>query len=252
MVRGREAEALEHLRRSSHADGAFLAGMLSLKRKRFAEAIRQLNTAVCSPKEQGRLFAKYGMAAVASLAITDEVTVHVGANTRGILLGLVEAYQHARQWQRALESLDRLRRLEPDDIVVKVSVAEFLMEVAPDRRKAGRRVVRLARGVRNETPIHAALFLYKARALRALGLHNAARSELSTALRRKKGRSPELLCALRYERALAYDALGQHRRARSDLERIYAEAPDYEDVAARLRLAPSRRRAAGVRGDEAF
>jgi len=41
---------------------------------------------------------------------------------------------------------------------------------------------------------------------------------------------------LRYERALVYEDLGQAKRARSDLERLYAEAPNYEDVASKLGL----------------
>jgi hypothetical protein len=36
---------------------------------------------------------------------------------------------------------------------------------------------------------------------------------------------------LRYEGALAFEAAGQPRWARADFERIYAEAPDHEDVA---------------------
>ena len=59
---------------------------------------------------------------------------------------------------------------------------------------------------------------------------------MTGALRRKKGRSEDLMKALRYERALAYEDLGERRRARKELERIYAEDPDYEDVAARLGL----------------
>jgi len=51
-----------------------------------------------------------------------------------------------------------------------------------------------------------------------------------------KDRSEELLRALRYERALVYGDLGQHKRARSELGKLYAEAPDYEDVAERLGL----------------
>jgi len=56
------------------------------------------------------------------------------------------------------------------------------------------------------------------------------------AFRRKKDRDPDLLRAIRYERALAYQAAGRGSRARSELEAIYAEAPDYEDVASRLGL----------------
>ena len=78
--------------------------------------------------------------------------------------------------------------------------------------------------------------MYKARALRGLGLLDAARETLTDALRRKKGRSEELLRALRYERALVYEDLGKLRRARAELEKLYAEAPDYGDVETRLGL----------------
>ena len=42
--------------------------------------------------------------------------------------------------------------------------------------------------------------------------------------------------AIRYERALAYEDLGQKSRVRAEFEKIYAEAPDFEDVAERLGL----------------
>ncbi|MBW1699991.1 MAG: DUF4236 domain-containing protein, partial [Deltaproteobacteria bacterium] len=73
-------------------------------------------------------------------------------------------------------------------------------------------------------------------ALRNLGLNEAARDVLTKALRRKKDRSDDLLHAIRYERVLVYEDLGQHKRARSEVEKLYAEAPDYEDVAPRLGL----------------
>ncbi len=94
----------------------------------------------------------------------------------------------------------------------------------------------MTEGVENDSEIHAALLLYKAKALRRLNLKEAARDVLTKALRRKKDRSDELLRALRYERALVYEDLGQHKRARSEFEKLYAEAPDYEDVAKRLGL----------------
>ncbi|MFQ5644748.1 MAG: hypothetical protein ACE5FQ_13775 [Thiogranum sp.] len=59
---------------------------------------------------------------------------------------------------------------------------------------------------------------------------------LTGALRRKKDRIGDLLRAIRYERIQVYEDLGQHRRARSELEKLYAEAPDYENVAPRLGL----------------
>ena len=53
---------------------------------------------------------------------------------------------------------------------------------------------------------------------------------------RKENRSDELLRGLRYEHAPVYEALAQHKRACSELEKLYAEAPDYEDVPGRLVL----------------
>ncbi len=238
LVLGNEKKALEHLKRASHlADGAYLAGFLALKRERLEEAVAYLNTAFENHRLLGRHFSKYGMAADLRLPITEEVFAWVGPNLRGVLLGLVEAYQLLKRWDDAIACLERLRRLEPDDVVVKLSLAELLLEAYPGDRRVCHKVVRLTGGVKNETAIHTALLLYKAKALRRLGLLEAAREVLTKALRRRKDRSEALLRALRYERALIYEDLGQHRRARSDLEKLYAEAPDYEDVARRLGIA---------------
>ena len=50
--------------------------------------------------------------------------------------------------------------------------------------------------------------------------------------------SDELLQALRYERILVYEELGEQKRMRQELEKLYADSPDYEDVAQRLELDP--------------
>ena len=237
LVLGNEVSALNQLRKAVHlADGAYLAGFLALKRECFEEAKEYLTSAYKNYRKLGTYFSKYGISAIMSLPITDEVSAHVGPDVRGILLALVEIFQRQKQWKDALDCLNRLQSLEPDNIVVKLSLAELLMEAKSDDRNICRRVVRLAKGVENESEVHASLLLYKAKALKSLRLKEAARNVLTNALRRKKGRSDELLRALRYERALVYEDLGQHKRARSELEKLYSEAPDYEDVAARLEL----------------
>ncbi|MBW2352690.1 MAG: hypothetical protein JRF51_05590 [Deltaproteobacteria bacterium] len=217
-------------------DGTYLAGFLAFKKELLEEAEQHLVTAYKNYRKLGTCFSKYGISATMSLPITDEVPAHVGPNVRGILLALVEIYQRQEKWKNALDCLNKLRKLEPDDVVVKLSVAEILMEAHSDDRNVFRRVVRLAEGVENESEIHAALLLYKAKALRKLHVNEAARDVLTRALRRKKGRSDELLPALRYERALVYEDLGQHKRARSEFEKLYAEAADYEDLEERLSL----------------
>ena len=253
LALGHEDKAFEHLEQAAHlADGAYLAGFLALKKERLEQALRYLKVAAEKHGRLGRYFSRYGISATLSLPITDEMAVHVGPDLRGVLLGLVEVYQRLERWQDALDCLERLRRLEPDDVVITLSFVELLFEFTDDAGRGGvpnatraeqpaamdicRKIVRLTEDVRNETPVHAALMLYKAKALRCLGLATAARDTLTAALRRRKGRSGELLHALRYERALAYEDLGQRSRSRSEFEKLYVEAPDFEDVAERLGL----------------
>lgn len=249
LARNNEDGALEYLRRATHlADGAYLAGLLALKKGLVRDAAGFLTTAWKKADRLGRFFSKYDFAAVVCLPVTDEVSVLAAPDVRGVLLGLVEAYQHLGRREEALHCLEGLRKLEPHDPAVKLSLAELLLEKAAGEaltstgaeclpnKNICRQVVRLAEGVENESEIHAALLLYKARALRWLGLSEAARDVLTVGLRRKKDRPAELLQALRYERALTYEELGKPRRARGDWEKLYAEAPDYEDVAKRLGL----------------
>ncbi|NOZ12675.1 MAG: DUF4236 domain-containing protein [Acidobacteria bacterium] len=237
LALGDEEKAFQTLKNAGHlADGAYLAGFLALKRKQLAEAERFLVSAAEKPNELGQVFGKYGISATMSLPITDELSAEAGPDVRGVFLGLVEVYQRQNRRKDAIKSLEALLKLEPDDVVIKLSLAELLMEAFPDDANIFRRIVRLAEGVENETAAHAALLLYKAKALYGLGLFQGARDTLTTALRRKKGRSEELLHALRYERALVYEKLGQTSRTRTELEKLYAEAPDFEDVAQRLGL----------------
>ncbi|MFW5653203.1 MAG: DUF4236 domain-containing protein, partial [Planctomycetota bacterium] len=96
------------------------------------------------------------------------------------------------------------------------------------------RVVDLAGNIDNESQVHGGVLFYKAIALRHLGVLHAARDELTALLRRTKDRDPAFLQAVRYERARVYELLGRKSQAKRDLERLFADDPNYEDVAARL------------------
>jgi len=235
LILGNEKKALEHFKKATHlADGAYLAGFMALKKDRIKEAERFLSIAARDHEKLGRHFNKYGISAEMMMSITDEVSVHITCNREGVLLGLVEVYQQQGNLDEAMHCLETLRRLHPDDVVVCLSLCELLLERDGDIKDAAKHIIHLTQHIGNETSIHAALLLYKARALRRLGLAEAAKEALTVALRRRKGRSNELLHALRYERAMAYEDIGRKSQARADLERIYAEAPDYADVANRL------------------
>ncbi len=128
-----------------------------------------------------------------------------------------------------------MRKLEPADPVILLSLVELIWDANHGNEKTCRHIVKLTKDLRNEDSVHTSVLLYKARALNGLGMHTAARDTLTGALRRTKNRPQKLMLALRYERALTYEALGQAKRARSDLEKIYAEDPEFEDVAKRLK-----------------
>ena len=70
-----------------------------------------------------------------------------------------------------------------------------------------RQVVELTTGIRNESPLHTALLLNRAKAMRHLGLFDAAKEVLKEAL--TDCYKPELIRAFRYERGLVYEAVGR-------------------------------------------
>ncbi len=234
FVLSHEAAALGHFAQAAHlADAAFLAGILSLKRKDFQGAERFLKSAESRQAALGRHFRKYGVEGSAELAVTGQITAHVAADVRGVLLALAEAYQHQGRWKEAAGPLKKLHRRDPADLVVRLSLAELAVDESGTERSY-RTAVQLAEGIENDSALHAALLLYKGMALLRLNLPAAARDTLTAALRRTKDRPGELLRAIRYERALAYEAMGQTRRARSEFGRVYAEDSSLKDVAARL------------------
>ncbi|NSW87413.1 MAG: DUF4236 domain-containing protein [Syntrophobacteraceae bacterium] len=235
LVEGSEDAALEHLRRAVHlADGAYLAGFLALGKNRLDEAAACLEAACRNYEELGRHFERYGISAVISLSITDEISAHVSPVLRGVLLGLAEVCQLQGRFDDAERRLRQLLALDPEDRVVKLSLAEILLDDPARGQDAWREVVKLAEGVENESAVHAGLMLMRGRALLRLGMPEAARQVLAAALRRTKDRPVELLRALRYELALACEAAGQPARARREWEKIFSEDPDYEDVALRI------------------
>lgn len=237
LARGDEETAFAQFQQATHlADGAFLAGVLALKKGQLDAATQYLTAAAGKAQELGTQLSYYGLTATMSLAVTEEVTAHVEPSLRGMLLALAEVYQAQEKQGDAVACLERLRQLAPDDLVVKVSLAELLVEGWPGDPATLQRVVQLTEGIENTSALHAVLLLFKAQALRGLGLLDAAQDLLTSTLRRQKDRPDELLRALRYERGRVYESQGQTRKARAEFERIYAEDPQYEDVVTRLQL----------------
>ena len=234
---GDEEAAFRHAQQTIHlADGAFLAGFLALKNGQFTEAADYFKRALEKKDELGKVFDKYEVDMTVELPLTEEIAVHIRPDENGVLLALAEAYQREGRAELAIETLLRLLQNNPDDIVVRLSLAELYDQRYPNSAQAQQQIVKLAEDVHNESPVHAALMLYRARALRKLGLLDGALDTVNKALRRKKGYPSDLLLALHYERGLIYEAMGREKEARKEFEKVYAEAPSYEDVAAKLGL----------------
>ncbi|MBB5021372.1 DUF4236 domain-containing protein [Desulfurispira natronophila] len=235
VIEGRIEAALPWLEKAtSQADGAYLAGAVHMNLKNLEQASRCLQSAASNHTSLGKLFSKYEVEGTVYLSITNEVSVPIEPNQRGVLLGLAEIYQLQQRHDEALDILQQLRQLHPGDLEIRLSLAELLLSGESPEKQSAQQVFELIGDISNESEINAALMLYKGRALRILELPTAARNTLTPALRRKKDRSKRLLLTLRYERALVYQELGQNSRYRSELEKIYATSSDYADVAHRL------------------
>ena len=229
--------AYVHVRKATVLpDGAFLAGFLALRRGEFNQAIADLNSALAEKDKLGSIFAKYGVDTTVELPIMEDIVAEIRPDVRGVLFALSEAYQHVGMLQQAIDCLRQIHAVDPEDLMVRLALAEVYSEAFPEDKQIQQEIVKLAEGVHNESPVHAMLLFYRARALRKLGLYEAAGETLSEALRRKKDYPDDLLLGLRYERALLYEATGQQKRAQVELQKIYAEAPTFEDVAIRLGL----------------
>jgi len=241
FVAGNEVEALDRLKQSLDiADSLFLAGFLCIKQDRLHEAVSYLELALQNSKDLGKYFNKYEMTMTISINITKELSAELGPTEYGVYLALVELYQHLGILDKAIVCLKRLWMLNSADLVVMLSLVELYMQVKADDMPTCKEVVRLTLAIENKSEIHAAILHYRARALRRLGLNDAARDLLTKTIRGSKKYAADLQNALRYERAMVYEALGQKVRSRNDLEIIYAQSPNYEDVAQRLGMVSTR------------
>ncbi len=228
LSQGHYTAALPFFDSAAHlADAAFAAGFLYLKQEHTDIAIPLLEQAARDYRHLGQHFKQYGLELTLNLPITEEAEAHVGPTLRSALLTLVEAYQMAENWDAAYECLLRLRKLEPGDAVILLSMVELLWQANHGNDETCRHIVKLTKDIDNDNYVHTALRLYKARAFNGLNMHSAARDLLTETLRRRRDRAAGLMLALRYERAVAYRGLGHEKRAAADMERIYAADPDF-------------------------
>ncbi len=238
-LRGDEAAALPLFERTCAEDpllpsAQLLAALSALHVGDRDRAIRHLEAVVQGPLAlPDALAARYlpadRISATIAVAITPLVRAAVPLNRAGAVLLLAELYQAAGRVGEAIGLVQQLHAAEPDDPVVRLSLAD-LLEAEGDFEG----VVEVAASVQNIDDVTLATIHLRARALLELDHRIAAFEAYRLALARTAGRSPELLKAIRYDRALAYEQTGQSSKAEADLERLFALDPAYRDVKARL------------------
>lgn len=216
------------------SDASFLIAFMNIQQNRIEDAEFYLKKSLENLDLLGLIVNKFGILPVMTLPITDEIIAQLVPSQASALLALVEIYQHQEKWQQAIDCLQELIQISPYDLFVRLSYVEILIQVWPDNKEANDNVLKLTQGYNNDSATHAALLLYRAYALKNLGLLSAALDLLSSTIRKTKERPQELILALRYERAVVFDLLNDKTRAKKEYELIYAENPSYEDVSVKL------------------
>ena len=196
-------------------------------------AITHLEAVVRSDEALPDAFeAKYLPGDAISLALTvqltDALTAEVPFSQFGAALTLAQLYRDAGRPTDGVAILRNLRAGGSQDLV-RLALADLLLSAGdPDA------VVQLTNGVANDSNADVELLHLRGRAFVAQGLPAAAADSFRDALAKTADRDPQLLLAVRYDRASSLEDQGQRARARADFERIIAVDPGYADARARL------------------
>jgi tetratricopeptide (TPR) repeat protein len=203
----------------------FFAGLISAQTGDDEAAIPLLEKVVQDQRPlPDELMAKYVPGGSLAVGVTEHVRVEVPFGSLAAVLTLVECYQANDRHEEAIGLLQQLVDLDGDPALV-LSLCDLYAET-----DAWDEIVELAAGTRNEDDASLQVRLFQAEALERQGMNDAALETYKDALRSTK-RDAALLKAARYGRGRLYLQLGKKAQGRKDLERVYADDPQYRDVA---------------------
>jgi tetratricopeptide (TPR) repeat protein len=219
-------------------DAAWVAAVLHGQREEYAQAISLLKRALKRADDLGQACRAHDFTPKVQVSVTPQVDAMMVPTASSARLFLAELQQSNGDLKAALATLAQALADQPEgqdiDPVMLAAFGELATEVGDS--KALHQFNVLAAQLGNDTPIHTAVMLYRARALFEQKLFDAALSVLTPALRRKKDRYPELLRDIRFLRGKTYEALNKRAQARRDFERVYAEDPEYDGIRQALGL----------------
>ena len=224
--------ALEHFLDAApdEAGAAILAATILAEREGSEyQAIELLEGVVQSDGEfPTPLMEKYLASTEIDINITPNVTVSVPVDGLAATLLLVELYQSNRRVREAIALLEEVAELANEPVLI-LSLCELYAS-----REIWEGIIDRAQQVEPVDDVTLEIVIYYGRAMQEKGLHEAAISVFSKALRKKKDRNPTLLHEAAYWRAISYQEQGKRSQAHKEFELLYAEDPNFRDVAQRL------------------
>ncbi len=225
-------EALEHLLEAAPDEpgAAILAASLLVKDDtRHFEGTELLENVVESDDEfPTPLMEKYLAGLEIDIDITPNITASVAVDGLAAILLLVELYQKQRRVREAIALLEEVEALAQEP-AIKLSLCELYAS-----RNLWDNIIDVGKKIESEDDVTLGIMIFYGRALQEKELHEAAITIFTKALRRRKDRTPALLHKARYWRAISYQTQGKNSRANKEFQKLYAEAPDFRDVAERL------------------
>ncbi|MBQ8755746.1 MAG: DUF4236 domain-containing protein [Lentisphaeria bacterium] len=224
-----QAETL--LKKSTcYADAIFILGFIYLNSKRFNDAIIMFEQAERCPKQIGCFFQRYQLEMTLTLSLSPFLSVEFPPELLTAYLAHAEALQQLQKITEACNILLSLYKKNPQNHLVIISLAELVLKFAPNDTKWMNAIINLTKNVNNETYIQTVMLMYKAEAFTNLGMHDAAITTLTSALRRKADRPLDLLIELQYKRGFLYSKMGKKTQAIKDLQEVFVQDPNYANV----------------------
>lgn len=235
---GRADAALQHfLSAAEEEPGAavYAASILSRNPEGRARAVEMLERLVQSDAELPTpLMQKYLPGVEVPVQVTPSVRASVALDELAVALLLVEFYQEQGRTDDAVGLLEEVADLDPEPALT-LSLCELYADAG-----AWDGIVERAQGVEVSDDLTLEINILYGRAMQEKGLHEAAVSVFTGALRKKKGRNPVLLREATYRRALSYLKLGKRAQANRELQKLYAEDPTFRDVERLIHVSSSK------------
>ena len=161
------------------------------------------------------------------LSVADGVLAELPVNRESLGLLLAELEQQDGDLDAAAAVVEHLNPTS----VAALSLAELYSLM--DRWSE---VIEVTEGIENAEDVTALLLVYRGRAFRQLGYHEAAHETLKQALR-FRSRQEQILNLARIERGKNYLDQGKRSQARKDFERVLAVDSDFTGIAELLEAA---------------